>query len=132
MEVKVFWKNGAVDSLSFEPLRGSDVSESMPGDYTGYDRITTTSSLRDVSATVESLEIRSDGVWASRRVLLNDQSAFAEAPVRAAHCIVNDAELDEVERIDVDGSTVWPEGDDPIGDQMREIEKRLDAALGAA
>lgn len=132
MEIKTFWKTGAVDSLSFEPLRGADVTESLPGEYKGYDRITTTSSLECVSATVESLEIRSDGVWATRRALLKDQCGFAEAPVRAEHCIVSDAELGEVAHIDVDGVTVWPEGDDSIENQMREIEMRLDAALGAA
>lgn len=132
MEIKTFWKTGAVDSLSFEPLRGADVTESLPGEYKGYDRITTTSSLECVSATVESLEIRCDGVWATRRALLKDQCGFAEAPVRAEHCIVTNAELEEVAHIDVDGVTVWPEGDDSIENQMREIEMRLDAALGAA
>lgn len=137
MEVKVYYRSdeglARVVSHRIPDYNGMVRTESVGGNE-GKAVDATVNDVDFVSDVIETFEVREDGAFLTRRVLYDRYADESIGPARLPNrgyqsvCIVSGKHLDGVDRIEVDGTVVWPE-EEAEDERTREMFRRMADAV---
>lgn len=118
MEIKVYYKDGAVEAHHIPEVAGTTYS--IFDKNTGRERGRCGTDL--ITDVVERFELTDDGFVLSRRVHTSSvEDIAAIAPVR--YCVVPMPMFRDVKFVLVDNEQVWPSEDDNVNNSQKKPEK---------
>ena len=105
MEVKVYFKNGAIETHRPPELAGSTTSvfDASKGRETGYNDL---DRAQDI---IERFYLGKGGYCMSREVVRRSDGGEVEIASNFSRCILPITQIDNVSRVLVDGEQVYPE-----------------------